>query len=441
MENVKKTQTLGTLKKLLRIAPELHYIKHLNRIFQYNDEPKFYQYSAETYIDETETDGHLKEKWKAGGSSMFDEKSAFLKCMAEAIERYSCMVYKHRDFIFGSYKDLGEKAINPKKFSKFTDKQKKLSHLKNFVFDDNTPFTWVKAQSIRTNDITLIPAQLIYHNYKIPNRIERLIDLPISTGAAFGQSLEDALVRGFFEIIERDSFSIMYLNKIECPKVDLTLIDDYRIQYILDLVRRYRLELHMMDITTDIKIPAFAAIVINRTGIGPAVQVGIKSHFDPLEAMVGAFQESLHTRCWMRYLYENELDKYKTINPIDIDSFEKRGIYWYNKKMINKINYWLNIKTSPLKHDLQKTLTPKRMLKLIIKILKDHKYDAYYVDLTTSLISKTGCKVIKVVSPDFQPHFFNEKYKLLGGKRLEEVPSILGYKKPNLLNKLPHPFL
>lgn len=157
--------------------------------------------------------------------------------------------------------------------------------------------------------------------------------------------------------------------------------------------------------------------------------------------MVGAFQESLHTRCWMRYLYENELDKYKTINPIDIDSFEKRGIYWYNKKMINKINYWLNIKTSPLKHDLQKTLTPKRMLKLIIKILKDHKYDAYYVDLTTSLISKTGCKVIKVVSPDFQPHFFNEKYKLLGGKRLEEVPSILGYKKPNLLNKLPHPFL
>jgi len=220
------------------------------------------------------------------------------------------------------------------------------------------------------------------------------------------------------------------------------MIDDDRIQSILDLVNRYRLELHMMDITSDLKIPAFAAVVINRTGIGPSVQVGIKAHFDPLEAIIGAFQESLHTRCWMRYLYENELEKYQNIKSEDIDSFEKRGIYWYNKRMIKKMNFWLDIEESPLKHKLNKAKVQSTfMLKQIKKILTKFKYEAYYVDLTLPVFYKTGCKVIKVISPDLQPHFFNEKYKLLGGRRIKEVPGILGMERSKILNKLPHPFL
>jgi len=212
MENIDQINMTDTLKKLLAIAPKLHFIKHLNRIFQYSDEPKFYQYSAEIYIDRSETDGQIKAKWKAGGSSMFDEKYAFLKCLAEAIERYSCMAYRRSDLVYDSFNNLKNKSVDPSAFCKFTVKQKRHEQFVRYVFDKNTPFTWIKAKSIRTNITKLVPAQLVYFNYLTSDKYERLIDIPISTGAAFGQSSTDAIVRGFLELVERDSFSIMYMN-------------------------------------------------------------------------------------------------------------------------------------------------------------------------------------------------------------------------------------
>lgn len=441
MEAVNTRTTEITLEKLLKVVPDLGFIKRVNRIYQYHDEPKFFQYSAAVYVDPKETDGFVKESWKAGGSSMFDEKLAFLKCVAEAIERYSCMIYKRRNFVYKSFQGLNENAINPMLFSKFAEKQRKEKDFRRFVYDEKTPFTWTNANSLTSGKKFLIPAQLAYLNYKTESRDERLIDIPISTGAAFGKSFDEALMHGFFELVERDSFAIMYMNKTHCPKVDLTLIKDERVEYMLDQARRYRLNVHMIDITTDLGIPSFASVITNYTKIGPAVQVGIKSHFDPLQAIVGAFQESLHTRCWMRYLYENDREKYVVNNSEEINSFEQRGMYWYSPNMIRKLHFWIKQSETQLKYSTGIILSDKEAVTKIKKILIDHKYEAYYVDLTPKMIRGTGCKVVKVISPDLQPHFFNEKYKLVGGLRMSNVPKKLGYKQLKRLNSIPHPFL
>jgi ribosomal protein S12 methylthiotransferase accessory factor len=415
METVKNDER--TLAKLLAVCPNMNFIKHVNRIYQYYDEPKFYQYSAEIYVGDNETDGYVRKKWKTGGSSMFDEKIAFLKCIAEAIERYSCMRYKRKDLICSSFKKLNDRAVNPLLFSKFTESQKRTKNFCRFIYDENTPFCWVKSTSLKTNKHVLIPAQLVFLNYKLVDKRERYIDIPISTGAAFGTTFNEALARGFFELVERDAFAIMYMNKIPCPKVNLTKIKDYRIEHLLDQMKRYRLEVNMMDITTDLGIPSFAAVVINRTKIGPAVQVGIKSHFDPLQAMVGAFQESLHARCWIRFLYENKLSEYRNIKASEINSFEQRGIYWYKQNMCEKLNFWLDQEARPIIYPyVKKPFSGASMVARIKKILNKFDYNLYFVDLTPKQIAKTGCKVVKVISPDLQPHFFNEKYKLLGGR-------------------------
>lgn len=430
-----------TLKKLLNVVNELSFIKRINRIYQYHDEPKFYQYSAAIRVDQNETDGHTRDVWKAGGSSMFSEKLAFLKCLAEAIERYSSMVYKQKDFIYCRFSELKETGVNPLLFAKFSDQQRLDEDFRRFIYDDLTPFTWTSATSLLDGKKSLIPAQLAYLNYKTVTDEERLIDIPISTGTAFGRSESEALLHGFFELVERDSFAITYMNRVPCPKVDLEFINDVRIQYLLDQMRRYRLSVHMMDITTDLAIPTFAAVVINETGIGPAVQVGIKSHLDPIHAMVGAFQESLHTRCWMRYLYENEKEKYEVNDISEINSFEQRGMYWYAPNMIKNLDFWIMQKTTPLKHSVSDTSSKAEKVEHIKQLLISKNYQAYYVDLTPEVIKKTGCRVIKVVSPDLQPHYFNEKYKMTGGKRLRTVPAILGYRGLDKLNKIPHPFL
>ena len=81
------------------------------------------------------------------------------------------------------------------------------------------------------------------------------------------------------------------------------------------------------------------------------------------------------------------------------------------------------------------------MLRQLKRTFKQNNIYAYYVDLTIPSLVKSGCKVVKVISPDLQPHFFNEKYKLLGGDRLLNVPKKLGFNQTMPFNKIPHPFL
>lgn len=135
--------------------------------------------------------------------------------------------------------------------------------------------------------------------------------LPISTGAAGGGSLTAALTRGIFEIVERDSFVIAYLNKIRFPKVSLDSVKDEYVQFLLEMLKRYRLAIHVIDITNDLKIPCFLSIIVNKTGIGPAVSTGLKCHLDPIEAITGSIEEAFNVRTWTRQNYEDNPKKEK----------------------------------------------------------------------------------------------------------------------------------
>ncbi len=68
-----------------------------------------------------------------------------------------------------------------------------------------------------------------------------------------------------------------------------------------------------------------------------------------------------------------------------------------------------------------------------------------YVDISNNKLKKYGIKVVKVIIPQLQPLYLDERYPYLGGTRLYEVPIKLGFlktaKQENELNKIPHPFL
>jgi len=264
---------------------------------------------------------------------------------------------------------------------------------------------------------------------------EKLIILPISNGAAAGMDYEKAIQRGLLELVERDAFVISYLNKLQLPKVDLHSIDVWRIDIIQDISRRYRLEIHVMDMTTDLGIPSFVTLTINRTGIGPAVLSGLKAGLDPIEAIVGSFTEALHLRCKIRMAYEDDNGRIPETTVEEINTSEKRGLWWYSKDKIKLLDFWINQKPEPLRHDF----SPEGIVSITHTFEKLGE-KAYYVNLTLPEFSAVGIRVVKVFVPHLQPHYLDEKYRVLGGKRLHEVPIKLGYKTAGI-NSYPHPFL
>lgn len=329
--------------------------------------------------------------------------------------------------------------LNPLDVFPFSKKQAKLLKLnkQNLL---SAKLHWVEGKSLFTNKPILIPAQLVFAPY-IYLRSEPLIMWPISTGAAAGQTYEDALYKGICEVIERDSFMIAYLNKLPCIKIDV-YNQNRKLKQMFHYLARYKIELHVIDITTDLKITSIAVILVDKAGQGPAVVVGLKAGFNVNDTIMGAIEEALMLRGWLRdkFIYLDPDYKRRKI----IQSIDDRAHYWFTTKTIKHLNFWL--KSNKLKTIRSNILqSSENYLYKALQLLKQKNIDVICFNLTDKKIKKYGYKIVKVIIPASQSLYLDERYAYLGKSRLYEAPvGMKAFKKPkqeNQLNKIPHPFL
>ena len=87
---------------------------------------------------------------------------------------------------------------------------------------------------------------------------------------------------------------------------------------------------------------------------------------------------------------------------------------------------------------------PRRNLRTVLKMLQERNMEVIFVDATTPDIKELGYKVVRVIIPELQPLYLNERYKYLGNERLYKIPKNLGYRdsetREEELNTIPHPF-
>lgn len=426
------------------VSSEFKLIKDFGRIYQYYDEPKFWQYSAHLNSKFLVQDGNDFESI-ASGVSFTSEKLAIAKCLCESMERYCNNAFFSRSTVcIKKYKELESKALNPREIVAFSDNQLKDNNFKKFLITDDSKFSWTEGFSLTGNEKILIPSQLIYLSYPYVRR-EPVIYSGISTGAAGGSCLSAALVRGICEIVERDAFMIFYLNKLEAKKIALNRIKDPKIQNLLDILSRYKMEVYTFDITTDIDIPTFLSVVVDRTGFGKSITLGLKSDLNQMTAIIGSIEETFNSRSWLRTEYEKSEKKVTPTDLLKNSDIRTRGLLWYPVEAIDNLNFLLN---APASKD---NINPKEVkrtsgqqLEYILEMFKKHEYDVFYKDITLPVFKNLNYFVTKTIIPQMQPFYLDDNYKLLGGSRLYDVPKKIGFKtklREHQLNPYPHPFL
>lgn len=259
-----------------------------------------------------------------------------------SIERYCLDNFDKQKLLLGKSSNIQRPCLNPTDIISFSEQQLQKKAFQRFIINDESEFRWIEGSMLSPEQELFIPAQLVFTSY-VNLKSEPCIRYPISTGAAAGTSLENAIYTGICEIVERDAFMISYLNKLKSPIIDLDSIKDKIVDNIISLYNRYRLELVVIDITTDIQIPSFAAITLDRTGLGPAVSVGLKTRFNVLEAVIGAIEESLMTRSWLRDKFIYNVSSHKISKTIK--TIEDRAFFWFKPDSIHYLDFWLKNKS------------------------------------------------------------------------------------------------
>lgn len=429
--NSKLSDSLHALTDFALSHPKI--IEKVSRMANYNDEPKIFTYIA-YYKTNSKNNSH-----SSSGTS-FNQKRALIKVLGEAIERYCLDGVDKKNLITASISKLSTPHVDPFKIPSFSKNQLSKKIFERFVFTKNTKFRWMEGYSCSEQKKMLIPAQLVYTNYtRLPN--EPYIRFPISTGAAAHTSLNQALYTGICEIIERDSFMIHYLNMMPAPIIDIRSLHDKSLYQILSILERYKLELTVFDMTTDLHVPVYIAILLDKTGNGPAVSVGLKAGFHVIDSLIGAIEESLMVRTWIRdkFIFGGKPFKFpKTIKTID-----QRAYFWLKPNTIEYLKFLFEGKQD--KKVEKSSINNTDYLSKVISLLNKAGLHIYYVDITQKEIKEAGFTVLKVFISELYPLYFDEAYPYLGLSRLYTVPVKLGvFQKPKSeseFNRIPHPVL
>lgn len=418
---VSKLYTFLIDKKIIRDVFDNTYL--------FYDEPKFYSYAA--LINKLDpkslslSDYSLVAKEiHAGGISSTSKELALLKCLGETIERLCLYFFPNKADIKNTYVNFPENtAISPSLYTQNTS-------------SNSWTFDWVEGVNHTLKTKSFIPAQLIYIDYHVKTP-EPHLSAMISTGGAGGVMHEDTLLRGIYEVIERDSFMTTYINKTNIPLIDISTIDDSNLKYIINKCFDYQLIPYVFDATTDLEIPTYVTYLIDNTKIGPAITVGAKASSNNLKAIVGSIEEAAMTRPWIRM--EMSHTKLKT-KPDNISEKVDRALYWARPEMIKHLMYLFKQKPQPLLIRDNQFLSTTQELNHITKKLRTLGYSIYYKDTTLPIFRELNYRVYKVVIPGLQPLSLNERLKSWDIIRLKKVAKYFGQHK-NIYNKLPHPFV
>jgi len=420
------------LKKLLKIAKLLDAVKTIYQNEFYTDEPKIFSYTAlpknKNHFDNITT-----------GVS-FSKERALIKTLGESIERYILANWQGHLF-WRSCRDLKEKAINPKEFVSFS--HYRISPKFKLYKNENNKLKWIKGFLLTERKNIFVPAQLVFVPYRFDPK-EPVIRFPITTGAACHDSLEKAILTGLLEVIERDAFMIFYLNELSPSIINLRKSQNKILTKIIDSIERYQLEFYVLDISTDVPVYSILAIIIDKTGMGPAISLGLRSDLNIHCAIVGAIEEAFHSRFWIKEIMIKEGEKLKNFKKeiqkkkYYISDLKERGILWSDLRMINKIKFLFNGRKVLLKNlPIKKT----KNLNTLLKWFKKENMKVIYVDLTPSNLKNKKIYVVKVLVPEFQPLYLDERFPYWEGKRLKEIPQKLRFIPCKNINKFPHPFL
>src|ERR1700761_7400224 len=82
-----------------------------------------------------------------------------------------------------------------------------------------------------------------------------------SNGCAAGNTVQEAIVQGFLELVERDAYAIWWYNRDQREELDLNQFDDSYVQDLRTQLGDRGRKLWGLDITSDLGIPTYVAIL------------------------------------------------------------------------------------------------------------------------------------------------------------------------------------
>lgn len=361
---------------------------------------------------------------RSGGKGATDVQ-ARVGAVCEAVERYSGLYSESAFERRASYRDMqAEGAIHPNALMNFSAgqlqgradwnlSQQSAYHKAPEPFDENRVIGWTPVWSFELQSFVNVPSAYCYFGH--PDLLEQYFCTCDANGNAAGNSLAEAVVQGFLELVERDCVALWWYNRIARNGVDIASFGD---NYFDRLVSHYRAngrETWALDIRSDLGVPCFAAISRRVDRGTEDIVIGFGAHFDARLALMRAL---------------TEVNQFMpAVNKVDAMG---ATIYWFHDP--DAVNWWRTARLAANPHlSPASGLAPCTAAEFPVLPPGDIRTDvercaalARQIGSDLLVLDQTqpdiGLPVVKVMVPGLR-HF----WKRFGPGRLYEVPVQMGW--------------
>jgi bacteriocin biosynthesis cyclodehydratase domain-containing protein len=352
-----------------------------------------------------------------GSTAEQGEASALM----EAIERYSGIFQGDEIRLTRRFTDFPEgDALLPNDVQLFSETQFQTrhnpqphdSHPIPDPVDPSAKIEWSPVWSLRDQRFKYLPTGLLYFFYR-----DFHTD---SNGCAAGNTREEAIVQGFLELVERDAYAIWWYNRSQRAEVDLSEFDD---SYVRDIRTQFAdagRKLWVLDVTSDLGIPTYVAIMHWMQNDQENIEFGSGSHFDRRIALLRSL---------------TELTQFMSIGMMGGGSGEKPSLDGVTPLRLEQYPFLIPSAKPivPPAPGLKVHDNTRDQVNVCVEIASRAGYDFLALDQTRPDVE---VPVVRVIVPGLR-HF----YRRFGPGRLYDVPVKLGLlERPRLESELT-PFL
>ncbi len=347
--------------------------------------------------------------------------------LAEAVERHSVFFQGYEPVLFGSMDTLGKEAIHPNRCMLFSDQQFSERDEWNRRapwslrvpewLESGTQIEWSPIWSLTHGMVRFLPTSYLYHTHHLPETQHgRRYCFSDSNGNAAGNNLEEAVLQGFLEIVERDAVAVWWYNKLHRSRVALSSLDD---PYVDELAARHQQlgrRLWLLDITHDFDIPVYVALscVDSESGAGTDILTGFGCHLDSKIAISRALTELNQMLPRSRKEGRHRVDE-ETQDWFNRVNLKSLPFLSGNESECRGFRPDAGPKTADIHDDIHYCESVARALGFEVLILDQSRRE-------------TGLNSVKVVVPGLR-HY----WRRLGQGRLYSVPVQLGWLPEQLL--------
>lgn len=422
-------------------------VREVRELLLDDDEPSFVHYLSSAAS--TAAWGLLSNFGENGGVGA-DRLTAIRKALGEAVERYCCAIFDYDDLVWSSYDGLaarpdGPRPLDPASFALYSAEQYATPGFPWRPFRHDTPVSWTSGSALTVcagrlrAEPVLVPAPFVFVPYHYrADRPDTPVAQPISTGLACGVTAAAAAESALCEVIERDAFTITWQRRLSRPRWSASSLP----APVRDLLARFAvvgLDVHVVDITTDVAVPTVLTVAEGHAATSPAVAVAAATHPDPVIACCKSLEELAHTR-----RFASQVMDYLPPVPVDVadghpavaGQRDHLRFYCPQEAKAHAAFLW----AGPVVPFEPRVPGAGRLADLVERIVAVGE-EVVICDLTTPDVAGLGLHVVRVVVPGLHPLHMGHANRARGGDRLGAVAGRL--RPPSSAvddNPYPHPF-